>query len=189
MAGERSVAYYSLGNRLVIAIQSLTAPVTQAVFPRASLLFSTDPAAAWRLVGRVCALLLPAIGVGCLGMVAAAPLIVHLFGGAEYAASVSIMRIMAPVPLLVTAAAILAQTVMVNLGLTKSLLWVYLAVGLLNLATLPVLVHFAGANGAAVSLTLSEALGPLLMLWVLRRRHLLPSGAAVSAIDGEKYSP
>lgn len=186
MAGERSVAYYSLGNRLVIAIQSLAAPVTQAVFPRASLLFSTDPAAGWRLVGRVCTLLLPAIGVGCLIMVAGAPLIVHLFGGAEYAASVSIMRIMAPVPLLVTAAAVLAQTVMVNLGLTKSLLRVYLAVGMLNLATLPVLVHFAGANGAAISLTFSEALGPLLMLWVLRRRHLLPSLGAISAVNAGK---
>ncbi len=191
MAGERSVAYYSLGNRLVIAIQSLTTPVTQAVFPRTSFLFSVDPEAGWRLVRRVCTLVLPAIGLGCVLMVAAAPLIVHLFGGAQYGASVSIMRIMAPVPLLVTVAAILAQIVMVNLGLTASLLRIYLSVGVLNLATLPLLIHFAGANGAALALTLSEGLGPLLMLWVLRRRGVLPSRAnggtrTVSAASEEK---
>jgi O-antigen/teichoic acid export membrane protein len=101
------------------------------------------------------------------------------------------MRIMAPVPLLVTVAAILAQIVMVNLGLTASLLRIYLSVGVLNLATLPLLIHFAGANGAALALTLSEGLGPLLMLWVLRRRGVLPSRAnggtrTVSAASEEK---
>jgi PST family polysaccharide transporter len=174
MAGERAVAFYSVGNRLVIAVQSLTSPITQAIFPRASMLFSTRPDEAWQLVRRVSWLLFPLMGVASLVMVIFAPFIVSLFGGTTYAPASSVMRIMAPVPLLITAASLLAQTIMVNIGFTRYLWRVYIAVGLLNLVTLPPLVHFFAANGAAVSLTMSELLGPVLMLWILWRKDALP---------------
>jgi polysaccharide transporter, PST family len=171
MAGDRAVALYSLANRLVLAIQSLTAPVTQAVFPRASMLFASDPDQALRLVKRVAWLLFPAIAFASLLMFIFAPLIVTLFGSTNYSQAASVMRIMAPIPLLVTIASVLAQIVMVNLGLTKQLLRIYIAVGVLNLLLLPPLVHFYQANGAALSLTIAETLGPIVMLRVLWRRH------------------
>jgi O-antigen/teichoic acid export membrane protein len=176
MAGDRAVALYSLANRLVLAIQSLTAPVTQAVFPRASMLFASDPDQALHLVKRVSWLLFPTIAFASLLMFIFAPFIVSVFGSANYAQAASVMRIMAPIPLLVTVASVLAQIVMVNLGLTKQLLRIYIAIGLLNLLLLPPLVHFYQANGAAMSLTIAETLGPIVMLRVLWRRHAFRKG-------------
>lgn len=171
MSGERSVAFYSLGYRLVLAIQSLTSPVTQAAFPRASILFASHPDQAWKLVKRIAWLLFPAIGLSSVIMLVFAPFIVGVFGGGNYQQAVTVMRIMAPVPLLVTVAGVLAQIVMVNLGLTRHLLRIYITVGILNLLLLPVLVYLFSANGAALSLSIAETLGPILMMWVLWRRH------------------
>jgi len=171
MAGERPVAFYSLGYRLVLAVQNLTAPVTQAAFPRASMLFASYPDQAWRLVRRIAWLLFPAIGLVSLLMIVLAPSIVGTFGGEKYQGAVSVMRIMGPIPLLVTVAGVLSQIVMLNLGLTRHLLRIYIGVGLLNLMLLPMLVHWYSADGAALSLTIAETLGPILMLWVLWRRH------------------
>jgi len=124
-------------------------------------------------VKRVAWLLFPAITLASLVMFIFAPFIVSVFGSTNYAQAASVMRIMAPIPLLVTVASVLAQIVMVNLGLTKQLLRIYIAIGLLNLLLLPPLVHFYQANGAALSLTIAETLGPIVMLRVLWRRRAL----------------
>jgi O-antigen/teichoic acid export membrane protein len=100
-----------------------------------------------------------------------APFIVSVLGSAKYADAASVMRIMAPIPLLVTVSNVLVQIVMVNLGLTKQLLRMYITVGALNLLLLPPLVHFYQANGAALSLTIAETLAPIMILRVLWRRH------------------
>jgi PST family polysaccharide transporter len=170
MAGTRQVAYYSVANRFVSAVLSLVSPVLQAIFPRASLLFATSPTNAWHLIRRVSWLLFPALILGSLLTILLAPQIVRILAGPSYAQAVPVVRIMAPVPVLVTAAGLLAQTIMVNMGLTRYLWRIYLAVGALNLAILPVLIHLFSANGAAASLTIAETAGPLLMLAALRPR-------------------
>jgi O-antigen/teichoic acid export membrane protein len=170
MANERQVAYYSVGNRLIQALQGLTSPITQALFPRASILFASDRNQAWRLMRRTAHLLLPVMGLGALLIAILAPQIVAAFAGGDYRDAASVMRIMAPVPLFVTLAALLSQTIMVNLNLTKYLWRIYIVVGLQNLVSLPIVVHFWAADGAAVALVISELIGPLMMIAVLRRQ-------------------
>ncbi|MDR3416931.1 MAG: flippase [Nevskia sp.] len=171
MCGEQQVGLYSLANKVVGFVQGLAGPVTQAVFPRASLLFDQRKDQAWNLLRRMAWVLLPVLGLAALLLAALAPQVIAVLGGASYVAAVSVLRILAPVPLLVTVATILAQTVMVNLGLTAQLSRIYAVVGVLNLLVLPVLVHQFAADGAAWSLLFAEALGPILMLRVLRQHR------------------
>ncbi len=174
MSSEKSVAMYSLANRLVFALQSLVGPVTQSIFPRASLLFAERREQAWKLLRRVSWLVLPAIAVASLMLGIFAPTVVNLMGGRAYAGVIPVVRIMAVVPLLVTIATILAQIVMVNVGLTRQLFRIYLLVGILNILLLPLLILKFDAGGAAASLVFAEALGPVLMLRTLRRhKHVL----------------
>jgi PST family polysaccharide transporter len=174
IAGPRPVALYNVATRLVSAVQGLSIPVTQAVFPRASLLFAGRSEQAWDLLKRTGLLLFPLIGFGCLAMALFAPWIVRLIGGASYAGAVPILRVMAIVPLLVTCAAVMGQVVMVNLNLTKQLLSIYIAVGLINIILLLPLILALGATGAATSLVIAETLGPVLMLTVLLRYRASP---------------
>jgi polysaccharide transporter, PST family len=172
--GDRAVASYSVSNRIVAAVQGLATPVTQSAFPRLSHLFAHHPPQAWQLLRRVSFFLLPGMLIACLGVAALAPTIVTALAGHDYAEAIPVLRIMAAVPLLVTVAVILAQLVMVNIGLQRELSLIYLGVGVLNLALLlPLLREFAAA-GAAISLVISECCGPALMALVIlvyKRRH------------------
>jgi O-antigen/teichoic acid export membrane protein len=185
MSGPGAVALYSLGTRVAGFAQSLAQPVIQATFPRASLLLAQRRPESWVLLRRIAWLLLPALALVGLLLAWYAPVVARLLGGPSYAGAAAVLRILAALPLLVTAAALLAQTIMVNLGLTRQLSRIYLAVGLLNLLLLPGLIHWQAAAGAAWSLLAAETLGPLLMLWVLRRhRDLLPPPASAVAGAG-----
>jgi O-antigen/teichoic acid export membrane protein len=95
--------------------------------------------------------------------------IVRLLGGAQYRGAVPVLRILALLPLALTAATLLAQVVMINLGLARSLSRIYVAMGILNLAMLPLLASWLGARGGAISLLCVETLGPVLMVGAIRR--------------------
>ncbi|HKT73923.1 MAG TPA: flippase [Steroidobacteraceae bacterium] len=158
MCSATAVAEYGLANRLVSMLQGISAPTTQAVFPRASLLFAEQPGAAWVLIWRVAKVLLPLIGGASLLLGVFAPQVVGFLGGSAYEGAVPAVRIMLLNPVLIAAAGIPAQIIMINTGLTSQMLRIYLSVGLVNLVLLPMLVENFAANGAAVSLTIAETL-------------------------------
>ena len=169
MCGARAVAMYSLAGKLMTVVQSVSYPVTQAIFPRASYLFAQQPDQAWLLLKRVTRVMLPALCAAALILALFAHGIVSLLGGPAYSEAAAVIQIMAPVPVLVAIATLLSQTVMVNVGLTKHLAPIYVVVGVVNLALLFPLVARFGADGAAACLTLAETLGPILMARALLR--------------------
>jgi O-antigen flippase len=154
-----------------LAVQSLASPATQVVYPRASYLFSVNPREAWHLVKRLASVLLPAIGIASLLMVILAGPIVSLIAGNAYAESISIVRVLAILPVVITAAAILGPVVMMNVNLSKQLMRIYLAIGCLNVLLLPYMVWTRAADGAAISLAIAESFGPIAMLAVLWRHR------------------
>jgi polysaccharide transporter, PST family len=175
MCGEREVALYSIGIKLIGALQSVASPIIQAVFPRARFLFAHQPEAAWALLQRAARWSLPTIGLASLLVGVFAPPIVRIIGGSAYSDASASLRIMAAIPLLVTVAAALSQIVMINIGLTKQLFRIYLTVGCVNLLLLPVLVFIYAARGAATALLVAETLGPVMMLATIKQhRHLGP---------------
>ncbi len=171
LAGPGAVAFYNVGSRLASAIQGLAGPVTQSIFPRASLLFAEQPAHAWALLRRAVMLLLPSIAMASLAVALFAPWIARLIGGGSIAGAVPVIRIMAVLPVLVTSAALLAQVVMVNLNMTRQLLGIYFTVGILNLVLLVPLILRYGAVGAAVALVIAETVGPVLMMIAVMRHR------------------
>jgi polysaccharide transporter, PST family len=180
LSGEREVALYSIGTKLVGALQSVASPVIQAVFPRASFLFAHQPEQAWRLLKRAACWALPAIGLASLIVGMFAPPVVRIIGGSAYSDASGVLRIMAAIPLLVTVAAALSQIVMINIGLSKQLFRIYLTVGCTNLLLLPFLVLAYASRGAAAALLIAETIGPIMMLAAIKARASrlvgMPSG-------------
>jgi polysaccharide transporter, PST family len=171
MAGEREVALYNLAVRLVAAVQSVASPLTQAVFPRASLLFDADPNAAWRLIKRMMRILLPAVGSCALLLGLLAPIIVRLVGGTPFADAVPLVRIMAILPVVLGVGGLPAQIILVGTGKTKELSQIYLRVGILNLIVMPPLIYALSATGAALALTLAETLATVQMIHLSMRGY------------------
>jgi polysaccharide transporter, PST family len=173
MSGPYSVALYTLANKVALTVFNFLGPVVQATFPRASVVFgSPGRPEARRFVLRLAAVLVPVAFVSSLLLVVFAPEIVRVAAGTDYAAAIAVLRIMGVLPLLLTVATLLAQIIMINAGLSRALSRVYLLVGVLNLAILPLLIHGYDARGAALALVIAELLGPVLMVAAIRRARV-----------------
>jgi PST family polysaccharide transporter len=173
LSDKRSVAYFSVGYSVVLAVQGLSVPATQSVYPRLSLLFAKNPAQAWGLVKNLALMLLPLMAIASLSMAVFARPLVALMAGASYADCVPIIRVMAALPFMITMAAILGPAVMVNLNLSRQLMWIYVSIGALNILLLPYFVYKFAAVGAALALVIAETAGPIAMfgvLWARRER-------------------
>jgi PST family polysaccharide transporter len=169
ISGDSAVALYSLANKTVLAAFGCLSPVVQAVFPRASLLFGRSLEDARSFVRRIAVPLIVTAALMSVVLLLLAGPIVRLLAGAQYRGAVPVLRILALLPLALTAATLLAQVVMINLGLARSLSRIYVAMGVLNLIMLPILASWLGARGGAISLLSVEILGPVLMVGAIRR--------------------
>jgi O-antigen/teichoic acid export membrane protein len=173
LSGTYAVALFTLANKVAMAAFNFLGPVMQAVFPRASILLRRPSAEGRAFIIRLAWMLLPIAAALSLALLLFAPAIVAVVGGAKFADAVPVLRVMALLPFLLTCATILAQIVMVNTGLSKSLSTVYLIAGGLNLGILPILILHYQAIGAALSLVIVELLGPILMMHKIRRSRVL----------------
>lgn len=169
ICGDYQVALYSLANRVAIAVFGLLGPVAQASFPRASLLFGRSVDEGKAFVRRVSRYLLVLGAALSLLVTAFAKQLVAILGGGRYQAALPVLRVMGLLPLVLTVATILAQMVMINLGLERPLSRIYIGAGLLNLVLLPALASRFGALGGAESLVIIELIGPVLMALTIRR--------------------
>ena len=177
MSGTYAVALYTLANKVALAVFNLLGPILQATFPRASVVFGQSRPEARRFVRRLAAVLLPIAAAASLLLVVFAPVVVRVAAGGAYSEAIPVLRIMGVLPLLLAAASLLAQTVMINAGLTKALSRVYLVAGVSNLAILPVLIDVYDAAGAAASLVVAELLGPILMFAAIRRHRVFAAAS------------
>jgi O-antigen/teichoic acid export membrane protein len=167
ISGDTAVALYGMGNKVALAAFGLLAPVLQAVYPRASLVFSRSAEEGRALMRRLLIWLIAPAGLLSATLILGAPLIVRLLGGAQYEDAIPVLRVMGILPLILTLATI-AQTALINLGRARTLMRIYVMAALLSLTLLPLLAKPLGALGAALSLLVVEIVGPLLMLRAIR---------------------
>jgi PST family polysaccharide transporter len=170
-ASRTDVAHFSAAERLIRSCIGLLVPVTVAMYPRVTYLYSSAR------VGRALRLLLTG-GASVLlaaSVVAAvamlfAPEIMRLVYGAEFGAGADVLRIMAPI-LPITMVTIVAATWLMVRRRDSSIMWITLAGGALNVALAPVLVHLAGTRGMAASVLCAQVTAMTLALATTLRGH------------------
>lgn len=170
MCDTRAAGYYSFAYRLIQAIQGLSSPITQAIFPQASVLFVTEPKSVWPYVRRLAWILLPPTFFVSLLLLIFTPQIVVFIGGDAFINAVPIIRIMSILPILISTATILGFIVMMNIGLSNQLMRIYMLIALVNVCLLPYLVKNYAAVGASLALVIAETCGPIAMYLVLRKK-------------------
>ena len=166
---DKSVALYSVANKIALATFYLFLPVSLTIFPRASLLFSKSHKDANTFLRKVAPPFLIAAALASLALITFSREIVDLIGGVQYGSAIPLLRIMGILPLLLSAATILGQIIMINLKLEKSLRRIYSAMAIISLLTLPAFTKMWGDLGAAITLVVIEGIGPILMILKLRQ--------------------
>lgn len=148
-AGPAQLASFSLADKVRAVVQSLLAPVAQALFPRMSYLFQTDRGAAHAL------LLKSAWLVGGLSLVAGGVVwwladgIMLLLGGSDFAQAGGLLRWLALVPFVVAGSNLLGVQVMLPRGMNRPFAMILTGASMLSLLGLYPAVMWDGARGAA----------------------------------------
>lgn len=170
LAGPAAVAYYSLADRARQAGNAVLAPIAQALFPRMSLLFAQDRAAALHLLRRSGALIV--LVALCLSATLwlAAPLIIKILGGQAFLPAVIVLRWLAVLPLVVSLSNIFGVQIMLPNHENRAFTLILGGAGLLSLLIMQPLIAADGALGAALSALITELAVTLAMAIYLARR-------------------
>jgi O-antigen/teichoic acid export membrane protein len=151
VAGPAVVGYYALADRLRQLAQSVMKPVSDSLFPRMSHLFASDATDARRLLVRSCAFILPVAALTSVALWGLAGPIVQVLAGAKFKAAVPVLRWLAPLPLVISLSNIFGVQIMLPRLKTKAFNLILAAAGMLSLVALLPLIHWWGAEGAAMN--------------------------------------
>ncbi|MDD2467289.1 MAG: oligosaccharide flippase family protein [Desulfobulbus sp.] len=158
MAGAVAVGQYVLADRIRMTVQSLIAPLAQALFPRMSYLFAHDRPAALRLLwhsGRLVVLISLAAS---LALFLLAEPILLLVAGPEFLDAAALLRWLSPLPLVVALSNLLGVQIMLAQGMMTEVNRVVTAGGVTSLIMITPLITCAGANGAAINTLIMECI-------------------------------
>jgi PST family polysaccharide transporter len=172
VAGNTQVGYYSAADKLIKAASSLVNPVTQALFPHLNSLRTISDSVAIKVIRK------SLVWVGSMALAAsvgtfviAAPL-GHTLLGPEFGPSVSVLRVMAPLLLILALNNILGTQTMVVFGLDALVSRIALRCVIANAVLTMVLAGSWGARGAAAATVMSSLCMAAQMAGALRKANL-----------------
>ena len=171
LAAPAIVGYYAAAEKLIKALQSAIAPISQAVYPHVAGLLKRSRAEALRFLHKLLKLQGAGTLVISLALFAFAHPIALLLFGARYGESGDLIRIMSLIPFIIGLNNILGAQVLVQFGIGRLLSWSILLPALLHISLLYPTVEWLGANGVAALAVMTELLVLLIRSCGLLRWH------------------
>lgn len=165
IAGPVAVAYYSLAEKLVKAVQEISRPLTQATYPRICALVASSKQEAMDLLRKLL------LGISLLNLVSSLMLyvfaaeIIHLIAGSKMDGAITTLQYMSFIPLIGGINSVLGVQTMHPFGHAKAFSQFVMTAGLINIVLIiPLTMQFA-AQGAALCYMASELILLIRLLW------------------------
>jgi O-antigen/teichoic acid export membrane protein len=181
LTSDVAVGYYVAAEKIVNAVRGLMAPIANATYPRLSRLASEskEKALYW---SRYVLLLMGGTGAALgLALVLAAPLVTRIVLGPQFLPSVPVIRILAPLTLLVGLSNVFGIQIMLPFGWDRAFTAILMTAGAVNLALAVALAPAFEAVGMAVAVLSAELYVTLTMAIYLLARHVNPFTGAFHA--------
>lgn len=174
LTNDLMVGFYSAAERVVRIAISVFGPLSQAVYPRFSKLAADSKRVALQW-GRTMLVVMAVLGLLMSGtLFAAAPLIVSVAFGPRYAASVTTLRLLSPLPFLIAVSNVLGIQVLFPFRREKVALASVAVGGAVNLAMAFLLAPAWRANGMAFSVLTAELAVTAIQFGYLWKTNLNP---------------
>ncbi|PLR83137.1 flippase [Bacillus canaveralius] len=171
-ASNTVVGYFSSAERVIRALTSVVAPLVQTVYPFLSkALHESQQRGLW-ILNRLFYLVTFSMGTLSIIIGLFANDLVNLFLGPEYAASVPLMQILSPLPLIIGWANIFSTLTMVTFDYKKQLSFVYIAASTLSVLLMFILIPTFREYGTAWIALITEIVATLLMAVFLWRKGI-----------------
>jgi polysaccharide transporter, PST family len=179
--GPGAVGYFALADKIRVAAVSLSAPITQAVYPFFNQLAQakTQTSGDVRVRRAFVWAMLALSGTSSMAMFWLAPEIIRLLGGRGFDPAVLLLRIMAPVPLMIALSNIVGRQTLIPYGHIRLFTTVTFVAAVLGVISITILLYLFGLPGAAWSGLLVESFVTVAMVVAVARRGLLRRAFAV----------
>ncbi|MHB8304111.1 MAG: flippase [Acidobacteriaceae bacterium] len=177
LAGNVEAGYFSVAEKLVRAMTGLISPVSQAIFPHLSALVSVSRALALQFIRKSLLMIgLPSL-LASLALLFFAHPIAQLVFGHNVASIVPIIRWIAMLPFIIAISNVLGIQTMVTFGMDKQFSRILIMSGIVNVLLAIPLIKLYRAQGASMSLLITEVLVTTSMWIVLQRNGIDIMGA------------
>lgn len=173
LTNPTAVGYFAAAEKLIRAVQGLITPVSQAVYPHVAELSSRSRDAAFAFIGKLLRIQGAATLVASMLLLALAGPVVHLLLGENFQESVRLVEWMSALPFVIGLSNVFGIQTMLNFDMKQRFSRILLASGLINIGLIIPLAHWMGAEGAAISVVLSEIIVTALMALALLRIGIL----------------
>jgi len=156
LSSEAQVGFYVAGEKIIKAVQGLIAPVSQAVYPHVNELASQSKEKAIRFLKKILRFLgSTSLLLSCSIFFLAKP-IVKIILGDEFHATISILKWMSPLPLIIAISNVLGIQTMLSFGMNKEFSRSILYSSIINLFLVIPFTVWLQAEGTAITLLITE---------------------------------
>lgn len=158
LCGPSIVGVYVAADKIRMAFQGLMGPFTQVFYPRISNLISNKKSEGLKLIRKIFIWQNGIVFTLCLILVALSKYIIIFLYGDNYLSSVSVLSTLAIVVFFVSISTVLGVQGMLIIGKRKQFSQILCMGAVVNTIILYPLIKFYGADGAAISVLLTEVI-------------------------------
>ncbi len=163
LAGPVAAGYFNGAERIKRVVQGAVAPLSTAMYPRINNMMVHNRDGVWQAMRTMLIVQGGLTLVMSIALLFLARWITLVFLGPAFAGAVPTVQWMAAVPFLVGVSNVLGINMMIPLGMKRSLMWITLLGGAVNLALIVPLSLAYGSAGAAASVVIVEAMVTIIM--------------------------
>jgi PST family polysaccharide transporter len=172
IAGPVSVAIFVSANKLLQAALGIYSPISASFYPRISNLMSRSKGEALVMIRYLMKIqTLLTFGIS-LSLYCFSPFIVELLFGQEYEKSSTVLRILSVLPIIIGLSNIFGVQVLLTHGFKRQFSNVLISSGLISIITLVPLCFLWGAEGAAISVVITEIIVTSLMFYTIQKNKI-----------------
>jgi PST family polysaccharide transporter len=167
IAGPVAVGYFVAADKLRQAAQGLISPISQAFFPRVNSSMAKDQKLGFSVIRKLLVILSV---IGCsasLFLFIFSPQLVGIAYGNNYEPTVTVLRIIAFIPIVICLSNVFGIQTLLVLGKKKIFSRILMASGVINISMLAPLAYYFKQDGAAISVLITESFVTLAMLFVV----------------------
>jgi len=169
-ASSSAVGYFSAADKIIQAVKGIYAPVSQAIYPFISQKVHQNRRAGLMFIRKVAVIAGSGMFILSLVLFVFADQVVLLVLGQGYQESVLLLRIMAPLPFVITLSNIFGIQTMLNLGYKKAFSQILFLAGVTGLFLSALLVSAYKSIGSSVVMLIVEVMVLLSMALYLKVR-------------------
>ena len=166
------VGYYSIAEKMIMAVNGLLNPISQALYPYISRSVNDDKKTSIIFIRKLTKLMAVIGAILSIGLLVFSKTIVLTLFGPEYSSSIILLQIMSIIPLAVSLSPIFGIETMLTFNYKRAFTRIVMLGGLLDITLSIILIHFFNEVGTAISFAITEIFITIAMFLFLQNKGI-----------------